>query len=92
MDLEGLGYAPYSIPERLLLASILDRAIRDLTDIDNHARETAILWFESSDSKHIEFSYKFIDSYLEIGAVRKARIKEMVKEAKLRFDLERKTA
>lgn len=71
---------PKGIPERGLLAGILERAHRDLTDIEMDKIKQAIKWFESWRTGF--GSYHYVASALSLSASDVLFLKKAVKRAK----------
>lgn len=75
---------PSYIPERGLLAGILERAVRDLADNAHHLdRKSAINWFTASPFESPNCHITFIDciTYLELGNVELSILHEKVQSA-----------
>jgi len=62
------------IPERRLLAAILELAIRDL-NITGRRRLAAIEWFRGAPGR---FTFQYVDDILSLSAARKAKIEEYI--------------
>lgn len=62
------------VPERLLLASVLDRAYRDLVGVDRKEQADALDWFLTKKRYPTCFSYQDCVEILKLGEQRTQQI------------------
>lgn len=88
-----IDFSASYIPERGLLAGVLERAYRDLINttyiVDQADKRDAVCWFLKKQAEDPEFlSFQFVCAHLELSS---ERINFLVKEAKrVRKEIEEK--
>lgn len=68
-------------PERMLLAAVLEIAIRDLSSKNKKIRDSAVRWFEDTTSysdNHLSITYELVISILQFKAAYLQAIRERV--------------
>lgn len=85
-DYVDASEASNSTPEKLLLANILDRALRDLVVEDSHTVKSAIAWFENPHYEGHLFTYLRCADVLGLSVSVRNTIKKEVERVKYERD------